>query len=434
MDFYAYDHFIPRSEPTRKDTWVSRLVAFVVRPDQPVQRVELGELAPIEDKISVWRLSVAPREKDQPPADPAYLANAGAALHAMLWEPLAPHLTGVSSVLISPDSPVALLPFGALPGTVKGHHLLADYTFTLAPVPQLLTQTVSRGRLEPPSLLTVGAVDYVASPGSSVPELVSRSAIRGAESTSFEPLPQTGLEVEQITQLFRKVFPAATVQQFTGANATEGTIKPAFSKASLLHLSTHGFVWPELEGSSAPNRNMFFDEQSLATRTGIDPRSRVGLALASANQPIEVDKDDGTLTALEVNSLDLRGVDLVVMSACETALGSSARGEGLLGSHRAFQATGARTIVSSLWQVEDKTTRLLMTRFYENLWKKNMPKAASLREAQLWLLHEGAKVLEPQPSGLIGWWSRLTSKPQTSASAPLSPLFWAAFTLSGDWL
>ena len=113
-------------------------------------------------------------------------------------------------------------------------------------------------------------------------------------------------------------------------------------------------------------------------------------------------------------------MQLVVLSACETGLGQSAGGEGLLGLQRAFQAAGARTVVASLWKVPDAATRDLMERFYDNLWNKEMGKLESLREAQLWLLRErGARGLDLIPS---------TTQPKR-----LPAYYWAAFVLSGDW-
>jgi CHAT domain-containing protein len=153
--------------------------------------------------------------------------------------------------------------------------------------------------------------------------------------------------------------------------------------------------------------------------------------LAGANKPDA--GDDGILTAEEVATLDLTGVDLAVLSACETGLGPTAGGEGLLGLQRAFHAAGAHTVVASLWKVDDAATRDLMQRFYDNLWNKHMGKLAALREAQLWMLHDRRpptpRSTNRDPRGL----KPLDRQEQPSTEGRLPPYYWAAFVLSGDW-
>jgi CHAT domain-containing protein len=110
-------------------------------------------------------------------------------------------------------------------------------------------------------------------------------------------------------------------------------------------------------------------------------------------------------------------------------LGETAGGEGLLGLQRAFQTAGAKTVVASLWQVPDKATQALMTRFYDNLWHKRMSKIESLREAQRWLLHEGSK----QPDLVRGLEFSPGPEEESWKSGRMPPRYWAAFELSGDW-
>jgi CHAT domain-containing protein len=139
--------------------------------------------------------------------------------------------------------------------------------------------------------------------------------------------------------------------------------------------------------------------------------SRLGRSIARGRTG-----DDGILTAAEVVTLDLRGVEIVVLSACETGLGQSAGGEGVLGLQRAFQVAGARTVVASLWEVPDEATRALMTRAYENWWSGKQSKLEGLIEAQRRMLKEGV----PGPDGKPG-------------RGRTPPYYWAAFVLSGDW-
>src|SRR5207302_777118 len=118
-----------------------------------------------------------------------------------------------------------------------------------------------------------------------------------------------------------------------------------------------------------------------------NPLLRSGLALAGANTWLQggsppVDAEDGLLTAENVVGLDLRGTELVVLSACETGLGEVRTGEGVFGLQRAFVLAGTKTLVMSLWSVPDEQTQELMEDFYRRI-LAGQPRATALRDAQL---------------------------------------------------
>ncbi len=120
-------------------------------------------------------------------------------------------------------------------------------------------------------------------------------------------------------------------------------------------------------------------------------------------------------------------MQLATLSACETGLGETAGGEGVLGLQRAFQLAGARSTVATLWKIPDKASQLLMTDFYASLWDpdKHLSRIDALRQAQLKMLREGAGrglELPDDPSAA-----------KTTQSGRLPPFYWAAFELSGDW-
>ena len=151
--------------------------------------------------------------------------------------------------------------------------------------------------------------------------------------------------------------------------------------------------------------------------------------------------EDGILTAEEVQSLDLRGTEMVVLSACETGLGQGYYGQGVMGLQRAFQAAGARAVVASLWRVDDAATTVLMEQFYTNLWSKKMPKLEALRHAQLTVLNNPGMV-STRRSDLANQ-RGIDDKPEklphggrvAPPNAPATrsdPALWAAFVLSGD--
>jgi CHAT domain-containing protein len=86
-------------------------------------------------------------------------------------------------------------------------------------------------------------------------------------------------------------------------------------------------------------------------------------------------------------------------------------------------------VLASLWKVDDRATAALMSRFYDNLWTKRLPKAHALQEAQCWLLNEGRGRIPDAKRGL----DLATGRPSPQSTGPLPPSYWAAFTLSGDW-
>ena len=123
-------------------------------------------------------------------------------------------------------------------------------------------------------------------------------------------------------------------------------------------------------------------------------------------------------------------------SVCETGLGEVAGGEGLLGVQRAFQVSGARCVLVSLWNVDDVATRRLMDRFYRTMWNKKMTRLDTLKETQLWILRNPGSSEGSFVRGSLVHLKRPTKptspKPENTTGRT-NPGFWAAFTLSGDW-
>jgi CHAT domain-containing protein len=184
---------------------------------------------------------------------------------------------------------------------------------------------------------------------------------------------------------------------------------------------------------------------------GWHPLLLSGIVLAGANKEARPGEEDGILTALEVSGLDLSGCDLITLIACETGLGEVAGGEGVLGLQRAFQVAGARSTVCSLWSVSDAATSVLMEQFYKRLWSdKKTSKLEALRQAQLFVLHNPARVSDRAKLLRTDLVKRGVSEPvlesrglgKKTLALPVggpgvkarSPaLWWAAFVLAGDW-
>jgi len=387
---------------------------------------------------SATGLVLAAWHRDQGDADP------GQKLRDWVWDKLQPRFPEAKVVLLSPDGATAMFPWAALPGKQPGTFLIDETALATIPIPQLVPELLnfaghrgpSKAADEKPSLLVVGDVDFGGDPGADEQIAMNRGAARGNSELYWPALPGTRQEVAAVQEAFSRRFEYGRVRALSKSDATKSAVRHEATNYQYLHFSTHGFFAPPQVRSALVHdpsaaRRLGLASFASAGRdvTGFHPGLLSGLVLTGANLAPAEGKDDGILTALEVENLDLRNVQLATLSACETGLGATAGGEGLLGLQRSFQLGGAKTVVASLWKVPDKATEVLMSRFYENLWEKKMSKIEALREAQRWLLHEGPK----QPGLLRGLELPSSAEEPASPTAGLSPRYWAAFVLSGDW-
>ena len=202
-------------------------------------------------------------------------------------------------------------------------------------------------------------------------------------------LPETLVEAKYIDSLL--VANNITTTLFTSEKANEESFKALSGKGNrILHIATHGFTWTD---SIARKQDYFASRiqmigDNLPKGQVIDPLNRCGLLFAGANtayqgrsRDLPEGVQDGILTAKEISLMDLRGTELVVLSACETAQGDITS-EGVFGLQRAFKMAGAKTIIMSLWEVDDNATQLLMTEFYTNWITKKQQKREAFRNAQ----------------------------------------------------
>ncbi len=241
----------------------------------------------------------------------------------------------------------------------------------------------------------------------------------GMRGGSHERLPGTRREVEAVARLF----PAGSATTVMGEQACESVVQDLARSGKMkgfryLHFASHGESDP---------RNAYRSALILAP----DP-DRSADSLAS--------ETDGTITAEQIARTWDLDADLVVLSACETGLGLAAGGEGYLGFAQPLFAKGARSLVLSLWKVDDDATALLMTRFYGNLLgtraglKSPVPKAEALAEAKAWLRgaksEEVGQALAALPRGTIVRREAVVSVP--TARPFEDPKYWAAFVLIGS--
>jgi CHAT domain-containing protein len=191
---------------------------------------------------------------------------------------------------------------------------------------------------------------------------------------SVSALPGTAIEVSNISELMTDN--KWKVTTYTEEQALEGKVKNV-SSPTVLHIATHGYFFEDVEHEKeSPSRMMGVDTKK-ATQ---NPLLRSGLLFTGAKNTLNGNDpksgDNGLLTAYEASYMNLKGTELVVLSACETARGEIKNGEGVYGLQRAIQQAGARNIIMSLWKVDDKVTQEFMTLFYSH-WLEGRP----IREA-----------------------------------------------------
>jgi len=428
IDFFEYNQCKAAPEQHRFE-FVSSLMASVVRRDGSVVAVQYGSSAEIGKDIDLWRESTG--------TSPASVL-AGRRLRERLWEPLLPHLEGSETILVSLDGVLGRMALDALPGREPDTYLIEEHRIAVVPVPQLIPMLVDRSsthELEK-HLLMLGDIDY-GGLAQSKPTSESKASLLPWERRStgpvraggplFAELEQTAGEIAFIERLYKNQAWSNEdgLVVLDRAKATESRFREMAPKCYQLHLATHGFfaasnVKSAFDTKQPNSGHRVLGEQQKMLR-GFSPGLLSGLAFTGANHPPQPDRDDGILTADEIVCLPLEGVELVVLSACETGLGEVAGGEGLIGIQRAFQISGARTSVASLWKVPDLSTRLLMERFYENYWDKHRTRVDALRDAKLWILNHPESVRGVSRTDNVDFPKRT------------QPRYWAAFVLSGDW-
>ena len=224
-------------------------------------------------------------------------------------------------------------------------------------------------------------------------------SIRGYKWTN---LNNTKMEVEYISEQIQQN--GISTKVFQGNEGSEESFKALSGKGyNIIHIATHGFFFPEPEAK----RKDYFQPIMLSDDLGRNyaPADlslfRTELVLSGGNRAWQGDSipdhvEDGILTAHEIKDLDLRGADLVVLSACNTGQGEITS-EGIFGLQRAFKMAGAQTIIMSLTEVDDQTTMAMMNKLYSNL-MEGQSKHDAFYNAQRYI-----RSIKPDPKYWRGW-------------------------------
>ena len=426
VDYVRYAFF-----EIEKKTLTLRYLAFVVTRDR-VAWVDLDTAGNIEPVVNAWRAAITSGE-EIPAALPAKVRE-------LVWDKVRKELpAGITIVYLCPDEVLCRIPWAVLPGDKPGTILLEDFAIATIPhAPFLLDKLWLQDPLKdaPTKALIVGGVKYDAEPH--IPAKTDNAG-RGnplvKPGTKFEwPfLPGTVGELNGVATAAerRKLF----VTRIEGDAASSDAILAALPKSRYAHFATHGFF------ADSSFRGFFqldkkdYEKSMTGERIGRaanSPLVMTGLVFAGANNPKTPGR--GILTGESIIDLDLSGLELAVLSACETGLGDVAGGEGTFGLQRAFHMAGTRDVIASLWKVPDQSTAALMALFYRNLWERNFSPLESLRQAQLELYRNPGKIGE-LAKGFRGKFEEVAGKGsievKPSKDGTAHPLLWAAFTLSG---
>ncbi|HMZ45816.1 MAG TPA: CHAT domain-containing protein [Chitinophagaceae bacterium] len=299
-------------------------------------------------------------------------ANFGNELYNLVWQPLEPYLKNKKKIYFAPVNKLNTIAFNAL-AIDSNTYLIDKY--------QLFQYTSTRMFVQDKKEVNkVANIALFGNADFSLTQSTIKTYQQNADSaivkrgfnkenttlSTWATLPGTAEEIKNIGTLFSK----KSIPQYvyTNTNASEENLKKLNDQnISIIHLATHGFFLPKIKETQQSISN----STTTNYNTAYDPMLRSGIVLSGANYAwnggfVPSNKEDGIVTAYEISQLNLSNTNLVVLSACETALGDIMGNEGVYGLQRAFKLAGVKNIILSLWQVPDKETAELMTIFYNN--------------------------------------------------------------------
>jgi CHAT domain-containing protein/tetratricopeptide (TPR) repeat protein len=306
-------------------------------------------------QISRYRIAIKAREADK-------------TSYAAFWGPLKKYIGKAKKVYFSPDGVYQQINLSTLKNPDAQQYLLEETTI------HLVSNTKDLLRHTAAAISTEAVIFSYPDYGTATAD-VSFTNTRQPGFPDLKDLPGTKAESDSIKKIMQTR--QWNVHDYQRKEATEENLKKVNSPR-VLHIATHGFFLKNVNEA---------EEKVLgiqSARVKQNPLLRSGLILAGAaaiarDTLFDNTKEEGILTAYEAMGLNLTGTELVVLSACETGLGELRNAQGVYGLQRAFLVAGAKSVVMSLWVIDDFATQELMTHFYRE-WL-NGPAAGNKQEA-----------------------------------------------------
>ncbi len=301
--------------------------------------------------------------------DEIYTGNKKETLYNLVWSPLMPYLEGVKNVYYAPAGYIHNINLDWI-GLSEDDYLSEQFNmYRVSSTRQILKRCESMLSVD---ALLMGDIEYSITNGVATESPITK--YRSISRTGFGPLKKTANEVKSISDTLTVHRYVNTV--LTRLSADETSVRALSGHApTILHFATHGFYYPKEKLEEEFKKSSFIGFQCRMPEL-----FHSGIALAGAQDTwynesigdsISFEKyysmdpaSDGVLLSSEISELNLENTDLVVLSACETALGDI-KTEGVYGLQRAFKLSGVKSLIMSLWKVDDEATQKLMTAFYQ---------------------------------------------------------------------
>lgn len=304
----------------------------------------------------------------------SYSTDNGMILYHKIWDTLDPYIKGKSNIYISPVGMLSMINLESLTDE-SGLTAFEKYNIhRLSSTRQICGRYSDKPKLDRVALFGgINYDDYDFSPSIPLDSLNTRG--------NWAYLSSTKEEIETIKHGIENV--SSHTVLFSGKDATEKSLKKiSHESPDILHLATHGYFIPKNKRDDIP-----YFKNSDVIKNIDDNLYYSGLAFANGEMnwkdgSFSLEANDGVLSAYEISKLNLSNTDLVVLSACETALGDRTF-DGISGLQRAFKLAGVQTIIMSLWKVDDLATSFFMKVFYEGMIETNSKREAFIRAQKL---------------------------------------------------